>query len=63
MTHEEAQEYIETHSFVTTGEGVYEIIELKTDSMVLNPWSMNTWDDECGVEYPLRSLFPYDGPI
>jgi high-affinity Fe2+/Pb2+ permease len=63
MTHEEAQEYIETHSFVTTGEGVYEIIELKANSMILNPWSQNCWDDECGVEYPLSSLFPYDGPI
>ena len=63
MTYAEAQEYIETSSFVTTGDGCYEILELRPNSMVLNPWSGNTWDDECGVEYPLSSLFPYDGPI
>lgn len=63
MTYAEAVEYIKNSSFVTTGEGVYEIVELKPNSMILNPWSGNCWNDECGVEYPLRSVFPYDGAI
>ena len=63
MTYAEAQEYIKTSSYVTTGEGVYEIIELRPNSMVLNPWSGNCWDDQDGVEYPLRSVYIYDGAI
>lgn len=63
MTYDEAVEYLKNSSFVTTGEGVYEVSQLKANSMVLNPWSGNCWDDECGVEYPLSSLYPYYGAI
>ena len=63
MTYEEAVEYIKNSSYVTTGEGVYEVLQLKANSIILNPWSGNCWDDESGVEYPLRSVYPYDGAI
>lgn len=63
MTYTEAQEYLKNSSYVTTGEGVYTVIELKQNSIILSPWSGNCWDDEDGVEYPLRSVYPYNGAI
>jgi hypothetical protein len=63
MTYAEAIEYLKTSSFVTTGEGVYEVVELKPTSIILNPWSGNCYDDQDKVEYPLRSVYPYDGAI
>ena len=63
MNYSEAIEYLKTSSFVSTGEGVYEVVELKLTSIILNPWSGNTWNDPDGVEYPLRSVYPYDGAI
>jgi hypothetical protein len=63
MTYNKAIEYLIHSSFVSTGEGVYEVVELKPTSIILNPWSGNTWDDQDGVEYPLRSVYPYYGAI
>ena len=63
MTYAEAVEYLKNSSFVETGEGVYEVLQLKPNSIILNPWSGNTWDDQDGVEYPLSSVYPYDGAI
>jgi hypothetical protein len=63
MTYLEAEEYLKDHDFVTTGEGVYEVVKLKEKSIILNPWSGNCWDDQMGVEYPLRSVYPYEGAI
>jgi hypothetical protein len=63
MTYAEAVEYLKNSSFVETGEGVYEVVELKLTSIILNPWSGNCYDDQDGVEYPLRSVYPYYGAI
>ena len=63
MTYAEAVEYLKNSSFVETGEGVYEVLQLKPTSIILNPWSGNCYDDQDGVEYPLRSVYPYDGAI
>ena len=60
MKYDEAIEYLKTSFFVTTGEGVYEVLQLKPNSIILRPWSGNCYDDQDGVEYPLRSVYPYN---